>query len=172
MSSILNTDVKLLVDSKMITSSNQYWVFSWQFTSALCHTPQSTCCTSYESHGSWFMVPGFRAHFQYSGGLELDASLIQQNIDLLQRQRPVDVCHNTVEYYVMIRYDGFYISHFSTIKVLLKIGSEYVYVFSSSWEKYGLLFSLFQERSHCQQTHWWFSMLCDITSHIENVQNE
>jgi len=46
-------------------------------------------------HGSWFMVHGFRAHFQYSGGLELDAALIQQNIDMLQRQRPVDVCHNT-----------------------------------------------------------------------------
>ena len=61
------------------------------------------------------MVPGFRAHFQYSGGLELDASLIQQNIDMLQRQRPVDVRHNTEEYYVMIQYAGFNISHFSTI---------------------------------------------------------
>jgi len=78
----------------------------------------------------------------------------------------------------MIRYDGFNISHFSTAVLFSKKSSEYVYVsmffyflnLEKSMVCYFVCFK--KEKVIVNKHHDGFSMLCAITSHIENVQNE
>ena len=48
-------------------------------------------CSGASSVSYYMLLHIFRAHFQHNASLEHDANLIGQQIDLLQRQRPVKV---------------------------------------------------------------------------------